>query len=531
MKLLPLILVSVLGLAQAPRPASDNLIAIDVLLEPDQTMVSKANALNARLRGNYPEGYSLDATHAPHVTLLQRFVRASDFDAVTAAVTKVLATERPTDLQLTARGLVAVPSAGVAVTLIAVERTPELVRLQQKVADAVAPFAATGGTEAAFIDTPKGGDIVAYVETFVPKASGANYFPHITAGVASEAFVNQMKAEPFTAVTFKPTGVAIYQLGNFGTASKRLWPARPLASWNDGLSKHAILDFVRRVTTAGSLEFVPVPARIAVFDNDGTLWSEQPPISVQGQFLFDRVRALAPQHPEWKEQQPFKGVIENDLKSVGAAGEAGLLEMAVATHSGMTTDAFDRIVKDWLATARHPKFNRPYTDLVYQPMLDVLAYLRANGFKTYIVSGGGVEFVRTFSERVYGIPPEQIIGSSIALKYEVLNGTPVLTRQSTVDFVDDKEGKVVGIQKFIGRRPIAAFGNSDGDFAMLEWVTSGSGPRFGLLVHHTDAVREFAYDRGSVAGRLERGLDEAKTRGWTVADMTKDWARVFAFEN
>jgi phosphoserine phosphatase len=508
----------------------DKLIAIDVLLEPDQTMVAKANAVNARLRSNYPDGYSLDATHTPHVTMVQRFIRVRDFDAVTAAITNVLATERPTDLQLTAHGLVAVPSAGVAVTLIAVERTPELARLQQKVADAVAPFAATGGTEAAFIDTPKGGDIVAYVETFVPKASGANYAPHITAGVAAEAFVNQMKAEPFAPVAFKPTGVAIYQLGNFGTASKRLWPTRPLASWNDGRSKQAILDFVRRVTTAGGPDFVPAPERIAVFDNDGTLWAEQPPISFQGQFLFDRVRALAPQHPDWKDKQPFKGVVENDLKSVAAAGEAGLLEMAVATHSGMTTDEFDRIVKEWLATARHPKFNRPYTDLVYQPMLELLSFLRASEFKTYIVSGGGIEFMRTFSERVYGVPPEQVIGSSVALKYEVRNGMPVLMRQPKVDFIDDKDGKVVGIQKFIGRRPIAAFGNSDGDFAMLEWVTTGPGPRFGLLVHHTDAVREFAYDRGSVAGRLERGLDEAKARGWMLVDMSQDWAQVFSFE-
>jgi phosphoserine phosphatase len=364
----------------------------------------------------------------------------------------------------------------------------------------------------------------------------------VTVGVATEAFVKQLKAQPFEAITFKPSGVAIYQLGNFGTASKRLWPGqaregaqamsgRPLASWNEGASKQSILDFVNRVTTAGSPDFVPVPERIAVFDNDGTLWPEQPPISIQGAFLFDRVRALAPQHPEWTHMQPFKGVIENDLTSVAAAGEKGLVEMAVATHTGMTSDEFDRIVKDWLATARHPRFSRSYTDLTYQPMLELLAYLRANGFKTYIVSGGGIEFLRTFSERIYGIPPEQVIGSSIALKYEVLDGTPLLMRQPYVDFIDDKDGKVVGIQKFIGRRPIAAFGNSDGDFAMLEWVTSGSGPRFGLLVHHTDAVREFAYDRGSVAGRLERGLDEAKTRGWTLVDMTKDWARVFSFDD
>jgi phosphoserine phosphatase len=523
---------------QPAAPAGDALIAIDVLLEPDQAMVATANAINARLRGDYPQGYSLDETHAPHVTLIQRFVRVKDVEAVTAAIGNVLAVERPTDLQLQATGLVFVPSAGVAVTLIAVERTPALARLHQKVADAIAPFAATGGTEAAFIDTPKGADIVAYVETFVPKASGANYMPHITAGVATEAFVTRMKAEPFAPVAFRPAGVAIYQLGNFGTASKKLWQSRrqaassgdPLASWNDGTAKRAIVDFVRRVTTAGSPDFVQAAERIAVFDNDGTLWAEQPPISFQGAFIFDRVRALLPQHPEWRDTQPFKGVIDNDMKAVAAAGEAGLIQMALATHAGMTTDEFDRIVKAWLTTARHPRFQRPYTDLIYQPMLEVLAFLRANGFKTYIVSGGGVEFVRTFSERAYGIPPEQVIGSSIALKYEVLNGTPVLTRQPTVDFIDDKDGKVVGIQKFIGRRPVAAFGNSDGDFAMLEWVTSRSGPSFGLLVHHTDAAREFAYDRASVAGRLARGLDEAKARGWTVVDMSKDWARIFSFE-
>jgi phosphoserine phosphatase len=527
---------------QAMQPSSDALIAIDVLLEPDQTMVSMANTLNARLRGDYPDGYSLDATHAPHVTLLQRFVRAKDLDAVTAAITKVLAFERPTDLQLKAEGLVYVVSAGVAVTLITVERTPALMRLQQHVVDAVAPLSVSGGTAAAFIDTPPGADIVPYVEAFVPKASGVNYFPHVTAGVATEAFVKALKAAPFDTFTFKPDGVAIYQLGNFGTASKRIWPSQaregaqamsgnPLASWNDGAAKQSILDFVRRVTAAGSPDFVPVPDRIAVFDNDGTLWPEQPPISFQGQFVFDRVRALAPQHADWRERQPFKGVIENDLKSVAAAGEAGLIEMALATHSGMTTDEFDRIVREWLATTRHPKFNRPYTDLAYQPMLELLAFLRANDFKTYIVSGGGVEFMRTFCERVYGIPPEQIIGSSIALKYEVRNGRPVLTRQPNVDFIDDKEGKPVGIQKFIGRRPIAAFGNSDGDFAMLEWATAGSGPRLGLLVHHTDAVREFAYDHGSIAGKLERGLDEAKARGWTLVDMARDWDHVFPFES
>ncbi len=268
--------------------------------------------------------------------------------------------------------------------------------------------------------------------------------------------------------------------------------------------------------------------RIAVFDNDGTLWAEQP-FYFQGLFVFDRVRALAPQHPEWNDKQPFKAVLENNMKSLDAAGMSGLVELVMATHAGMTTEQFERVVKDWLATARHPKFNRPYTDLVYQPMLELLAFLRANDFKTFIVSGGGIEFMRTFSEEVYGIPPDQVVGSSIITKYEVRDGKPVLVREAKMDFIDDNAGKPVGINKFIGRRPIAAFGNSDGDFQMLEWVTGGTGPRFGLLVHHDDAVREFAYDRKSGVGKLDRGLDEAPKFGWTVVSMKDDWKTIFPF--
>jgi phosphoserine phosphatase len=303
----------------------------------------------------------------------------------------------------------------------------------------------------------------------------------------------------------------------------------PLPSWNDGAAKRSIVEFVTRVTKKGGSNFVPPVHRVAVFDNDGTLWAEQP-FYFQGLFVFDRVRVLAPQHPEWKDKQPFKAVLENDMKAVAAAGLHGLLELVMATHAGMTTEEFERTVKDWVATARHPKFKRPYTDLVYQPMLELLAYLRANDFKTYIVSGGGIEFVRTFSERLYGIPPEQVIGSSIVTKFEVREGRPVLVREPNPDFIDDKEGKPVGINKFIGRRPIAAFGNSDGDFQMLEWVTASTGPRFGLIIHHDDAEREFAYDRASAAGKLDRGLDEAPKRGWTLVSMKKDWKRVFAFE-
>ena len=303
----------------------------------------------------------------------------------------------------------------------------------------------------------------------------------------------------------------------------------PLPSWNDSTAKKSIVEFVNRVTKKAGADFVPPMERIAVFDNDGTLWAEQP-FYFQGLFVFDRVRALAPQHSEWKDQQPFKAVLENDMNTLAAAGLHGLVELVMATHAGMTTEDFERTVKDWLATARHPKFKRPYTDLVYQPMLELLAFLRANDFKTYIVSGGGIEFVRTFSEERYGIPPEQVIGSSIMTKFEVREGRPALVREPKLDFIDDHEGKPVGINKFIGRRPIAAFGNSDGDFQMLEWVTAGTGPRFGLIIHHDDAEREFAYDRASAAGKLDRGLNEAPKRGWTLVSMKKDWERVFFFD-
>ena len=300
----------------------------------------------------------------------------------------------------------------------------------------------------------------------------------------------------------------------------------PLRSWNDGTSKKAIVAFVERVTRQGGPDFVPIPARIAVFDNDGTLWSEQP-IYFQLAFAFDRVKALAPAHPEWKETQPFKGVLEGDMKAVAASGEKGILALIAATHVGNTTEEFETIVTNWIASARHPKSGRPYSEMVYQPMLELLAYLRANSFKTFIVSGGGVEFMRPWTERVYGIPPEQVVGSRARVKYEVRNGVPVLARLADVDLVDDKAGKPVGIHQVIGRRPIAAFGNSDGDFEMLEWTTSGAGPRLGVIVHHTDATREWAYDRTSPVGQLARGLDEAPARGWVLVDMKQDWNAIY----
>ncbi|CCV11207.1 HAD family hydrolase [Mesorhizobium sp. STM 4661] len=305
--------------------------------------------------------------------------------------------------------------------------------------------------------------------------------------------------------------------------------AEVLASWNEGEAKQSIVRFVESVTKEGSADFVPVPERIAVFDNDGTLWGEQP-MYFQLQFALDRVKALAPQHPEWNTQEPFASLLKGDVKAALAGGEHAILEIVMAAHSGMTTDEFEQIVRDWFASAKHPKTGKPYTEMTYQPMLELLDYLRANGFKTFIASGGGIEFVRVFSEQVYGIPPEQVIGSSGKMKFEMKGDQLVLNKLPEVDFIDDKAGKPVAIQKHIGRRPIAAFGNSDGDLQMLQWTCAGPGPRFCLYVHHTDAEREWAYDRQSSIGRLDKGLDAAADSGWTVVDMKKDWNRVFAFE-
>jgi hypothetical protein len=306
--------------------------------------------------------------------------------------------------------------------------------------------------------------------------------------------------------------------------------ADPLPSWNDTAPKQAIIAFVEKVTTDGSPDFVPVPERIATFDNDGCLWAEQP-MYFQAFFVFDRIKSLATQHPEWKDKEPFASVLRGDMKSALSGGEHALIEMAMATHAGMTTEEFETIVTDWITTAKHPKIGRLYTEMVYQPMLELMAYLRANGFKTFIVSGGGIEFMRPWTEIVYGIPPEQVIGRSIKTQFEVRDGKPVLLRLPEMNFIDDKAGKPVGINMHIGRRPIAAFGNSDGDLQMLQWTAAGEGTRFCLYVHHTDAEREWAYDRQSSIGRLDKGLEEAKIKGWTVVSMKDDWKRIFAFDS
>jgi phosphoglycolate phosphatase-like HAD superfamily hydrolase len=337
-------------------------------------------------------------------------------------------------------------------------------------------------------------------------------------GVSRRALLSAFAALPALPVFFPIAASAAITTGD------------PLPSWNDTASKKAIVAFVERVTKQGSPDLVPEEERIATFDNDGTLWAEQP-MYFQLAFALDRVKALAPQHPEWKDKEPFASLLKGDLKGALAGGEGAIFQIVTATHSGMTTVEFEKIAHDWITTAKHPETGKLYAEMVYQPMLEVLAYLRSNGFKTFIVSGGGVDFMRVFAERVYGIPPEQVVGSTGKLDFEMRDGKPILMKLPELNFNDDKGGKPIQIQMHIGRRPIAAFGNSDGDQAMLEWTTSGSGPRFGLLVHHTDAVREWAYDRKSAVGQLNTALDAAPKWGWTVMDMKNDWNRIFPFGN
>jgi haloacid dehalogenase-like hydrolase len=335
-----------------------------------------------------------------------------------------------------------------------------------------------------------------------------------SSGVSRRTLLSTLAALPVVAGVLPPTFA-------------RAQGADPLPSWNDGRARQSIVDFVEAATREGSPDFVPAPERIATFDNDGTLWVEQP-MYTQLAFALDRVKALASQHPEWRTKQPFKAVLDGDLKALAGFGERGMLELIMATHAGMTTEAFETIVVQWLASARHPRFNEPYTSLVYQPMLELLAYLRANGFQTFMVSGGGIEFMRPWTERVYGIVPQQVVGSSIKTRFQMRDGRPALYRLAEVNFVDDKSGKPVGINEYIGRRPIAAFGNSDGDLEMLQWTTlAGDRRRLGLIVHHTDAEREYAYDRRSHFGRLDLALDAAAQNRWTVVSMKDDWNQIF----
>ena len=312
-----------------------------------------------------------------------------------------------------------------------------------------------------------------------------------------------------------------------GTAAVAQPATDALPSWNEGPVKQSILDFVARVTTEGSPDFVPAPERIATFDNDGTLWTEQP-FYFQLAFAIDRVKALAPRHPEWKAKAPFNALLSNDAHKLAQLDKKGLLEIVAAAHTGVSTDEFTRAVVDWTRTARHPRFDRPYTELVFQPMLELLAHLRGSGFKTFVVSGGGIEFMRPWMEKVYGIPPEQIVGSSGAVTFEIgADGKPRLLKQPKIEFIDDGAGKPVGINRFIGRWPVLAVGNSDGDLQMLQYTAGGNGPRLAVYIHPDDAEREFAYDRTDRLAKLDKGLDEANAKGWVLVSMKRDWNAIF----
>ncbi len=335
------------------------------------------------------------------------------------------------------------------------------------------------------------------------------------------------RSTPAIDVSLASVAVALILL--IAAAWNPVFAQEPLPSWNDTPAKARILDFVKATVTEGGNGYVAPSDRIAVFDNDGTLWSEQPYYTQLG-FVLDRVKALAPRHPEWKTKEPFKSVLAGDMKGIARGGEKGIVDLVMATHAGMTTEEFSKTVSDWFATARHPRTGKPYTEMTYVPMRELLDYLRANGFSTYIVSGGGVEFMRPVTERIYGIPPEQVVGSTIATQYDLVGDVPVLKRLPKIDFIDDGPGKPVGINKFIGARPIFLAGNSDGDYEMMRWTTAGEGPSFAMLVHHTDADREYAYDRESAFGKLDKALDEAERRNWLVVDMKRDWKTIFAFQ-
>lgn len=521
----------------AQSPAASDVTAIDILLAPNAVMLDHARAANDRLRADFKQGFALDSLHAPHVTVLQRFVRTSELDSVQAAVAKVLREESPTSWELKATGYYDIPIEKLGLAGIVIEPTTDLLRLQQKLIDAVAPFNSDKATAEAFALRPDGKTIaqaqatIDYVTAFVPKSSGKKYNPHVTIGLGNREFVDKLKAEPFKTFTFKARSVDIYQLGEFGTAQKLLWssvPADPLPSWNEAPAKKSIIDFVAKVTKEGGQDFVPVAERIATFDNDGTLWPENP-LPFQLAFVIDELRRRISKEPKLAEDPMVKAAVAGDLaKLLEGEHHDGLLRVIALTHTGMTTVEFRANVEAWLTSARHPKYGKPYNQLTYQPMQEVLAYLRANGFKTFIVSGGGADFMRVWAERAYGIPPEQIVGSNARTAFELRDSGPVLVKTSDSFFMDDKAGKPVAIHQFIGRRPIAAFGNSDGDQAMIQYTTiNNPRPSFGLIVHHTDGEREYAYGREPGLARLDKALDEAPKRGWTIVDMKSDWKQIF----
>jgi 2'-5' RNA ligase/phosphoglycolate phosphatase-like HAD superfamily hydrolase len=517
------------------------LIAINVLLDPDAATVEKAQATNARLREDYPDGFALDANHAPHITILQRFVRTADLDEVSNAVAAVLRAEQSMNWECHAIGYYALADKDLRLVGIVIEPTEDLRRLQQRIIDAVAPFAVEQGTGEAFAPRPDGQAIsqptVDYVNNFVGPRTGMNYHPHLTVGIGTRDFVDALKAEPFEAFTVRAVSVSLYQVGDYGVAQRKLYDLHrfddPLPSWNDGPAKQGILAFIARVTKEGSPDFLPPVERIAVYDNDGTLWPENP-VPFQAAFAIDELNRHNLTEPELASDPMVQAALAGDIAKL-LKGEHfdGLMQVLALTHAGMTVDEFRDAVEAWFTSAKHPRFGRPYDELTYQPMQELLRYLQANGFKNFIVSGGGADFMRVWVERVYGIPPEQVVGSTARTTFELRGSGPVLTKTLDYLFVNDKEGKPVGIHQFIGRRPTICCGNSDGDHAMLQFTTiNNPRPSFGLIVHHTDSEREYAYDaKTKSTGKLVEALKEAPKRGWLVVDMRQDWNTIFRPES
>jgi len=518
------------------------LIAINILLDPDAATVEKARAVNTRLRENYPDGFALDANHAPHITILQRFVRTENLDDVANAVTEVLRTEHSMKAdkehpwECLATGYYALADKDLRLVGIVIEPSEELRQLQQRIIDAVTPFAVEKGTGEAFAPRPDGGAIsqptVDYVNNFVGPRTGMNYHPHLTVGIGPRDFVDALKAEPFEPFTVRAVSVSLYQVGDYGVAQKKLYDLHridPLPSWNDGPAKQGILAFIARVTKEGSPDFLPPAERIAVHDNDGTLWPENP-MPFQAAFAIDELKQRILTDPKLATDPMVQAALAGEFAKL-LEGEHfdGLMRVAALTHAGMTTDEFRDAVESWLKSAKHPRYGRPYDELTYQPMQELLCLLRANGFKNFIVSGGGADFMRVWVERVYGIPPEQVVGSTARTTFELRDSGPVLTKTLDYLFVNDKQGKPVGIHQFIGRRPVLCCGNSDGDHAMLQYTTiNNPRPSFGLIVHHTDSEREYAYDaKTKSTGKLVEALNEASKRGWLVVDMKQDWNAIF----
>lgn len=513
-----------------------SLIAINVLLDPDAATVEKARAVNARLREDYPDGFALDANHAPHITILQRFVQSADLEEVASAVTKMLLTEQPIKWECNATGYYDLAYKNLGLAGIVIEPTQDLRRLQQRIIDAVAPFAVEKGTGEAFAPRLDGGAIsqptLDYVNNFVGPRTGMNYHPHLTVGIGTRDFVDTLKAEPFETFTVQPISVSLYQVGDYGVAQKKLYDLHstdPLPSWNDGPAKQGILAFIASVIKEGSPDFLPLAERIAVFDNDGCLWPENP-MPFQAAFAIDELNRHIISEPRLASDPMVQTALAGDLEKL-LAGEHydGLMQVLALTHAGMTVDEFRDAVQAWLASARHPRYDRPYDELTYQPMQELLRLLRANGFKNFIVSAGGTDFMRVWVERVYGIPPEQVVGSTALTTFELRDSGPVLTKTLDHLFVNDRKGKPVGIHQFIGRRPVVCCGNSDGDHAMLQYTTiNNPRPSFGLIIHHTDGEREYAYDAVTKStGHLVEALKEAPRRGWVVVDMKEDWNVIF----